>query len=161
MRQSAFFQTFRSILLRQGSASAIFALQKSLNAQRNKGISTARTRIVAFGLRKELKIFCRNPSPRPLVRPLTTLPVDKVGRFNFEPLELPANRRIFLTRYGHSLYFAPAHNVPVNGQPQPSVSRAEGMAPLQRHLLRQRGLRGHPSASFCHFFVESWAFCGL
>lgn len=125
MRQSAFFQTFRSILLRQGSASAIFALQKSLNAQRNKGISTARTRIVAFGLRKELKIFCRNPSPRPLVRPLTTLPVDKVGRFNFEPLELPANRRIFLTRYGDSLYFAPAHIVSVNRQQQPPVSRAE------------------------------------
>lgn len=34
----------------QGSASAIFALQKSLNARVSKGISTARTRIVAFGL---------------------------------------------------------------------------------------------------------------
>jgi len=34
----------------QGSASAIFALQKSLNGRGRKGISTARTRIVAFGL---------------------------------------------------------------------------------------------------------------
>lgn len=161
MRQSAFFQTFRSILLRQGSASAIFALQKSLNAQRNKGISTARTRIVAFGLRKELKIFCRNPSPRPLVRPLTTLPVGKVGRFNFEPLELPANRRIFLTRYGDSLYFAPAHIVSVNRQP-PAIRLAyregSGRCPC-RHTSCAK--RCHPSACFCRFFVESWAFCGL
>ena len=101
---------------------------------------------------ESVKIFCRNPSPRPLVRPLTHLPVYTVGRLNFEPLELPANRRIFLTRYGTSMYFASAHTVSVNRQPQPFVSRAECMAPLQRQLLRHRGL---PSASLCRFFVES------
>ena len=96
---------------------------------------------MAFGLRKELKIFCRNPSPRPLVRPLTTLPVDIVGRFNFEPLELPANRRIFLTRYGDSLYFAPAHSVSVNRPTTSHPSRVPSRPwtlPLQRHLLRQK-----------------------
>ena len=99
-----------------------------------------------------MKFFCRNPSPRPLVRPLTHLPVDTVGQLNFEPLELPANRLILLTRYGDSMYSALAHNVSVNADRSCPSRVPKGMAHLQRHLLR---CRGHPPASLCRFFVGS------
>ncbi|GAB7324813.1 hypothetical protein MBLNU13_g08652t1 [Cladosporium sp. NU13] len=109
---------------------------------------------------ESVKIFCRNPSPRPLVRPLTHLPVDAVGRLNFEPLELLANRLIFLTRYGDSMYFAPAHNVSVNRQPQPSVSRAEGDgAPATTPPAPSRPPFG-VFVPVLRGIVESWAFCG-
>ena len=77
--------TILSDLNIEATASALplaFALQNSLNA------TPPRARIVAFGVRRRLKIYCRNVPPRPLVRQLTlstTLPVDAVGLFNFEP----------------------------------------------------------------------------
>ena len=155
----------------QGSASAIFALQNSLNA------SPPRTRIVAFGVRKSEDHLQEPFSPFAGVT-ANTLPVHAVGLFNFEPLQLPANRHIFLARYGDSLYFSTrAHRVSerptaairlacrVGGAPgktppaptkKPTACSQASQA--SRHFYCPFGAR-----SFCRpsRIATSWAICGL